>query len=112
MGKRWTWVAWFMVAIFVIGCGIAVTLEVAKGGFDPDTLTLYLAFTGFMVVGAVIVAQTARQRHRPGSSRLSVFWPPRAHWRRSMPATPTSPGLARFRARSSRPGTSSSGGSR
>jgi hypothetical protein len=51
------WVAWFMVAIFVIGCGIAVTLEVAKGGFDPDTLTLYLAFTGFMVVGAVIVAQ-------------------------------------------------------
>ena len=57
MGKRWTWVAWFMVAIFVIGCGIAVTLEVAKGGFDPDTLTLYLAFTGFMVVGAVIVAK-------------------------------------------------------
>jgi hypothetical protein len=53
------WVAWFMLAIFVIGCGIAVTLEVAKGGFDPDTLTLYLAFTGFMVVGAVIVAHVA-----------------------------------------------------
>jgi hypothetical protein len=52
-----SWVAWFMVAIFVIGCGIAVTLKVAKGGFDPHTLTLYLAFTGFMVVGAVIGAQ-------------------------------------------------------
>jgi hypothetical protein len=48
-------VAWFMVAIFVIGCAIALALEVAAGGFDPDTLTLYLAFTGFMVVGAVIV---------------------------------------------------------
>jgi hypothetical protein len=50
------WVAWFMVAIFVIGCAVALTLAMVKGGFDPDTLTLYLAFTGFMVVGAVIVA--------------------------------------------------------
>jgi hypothetical protein len=59
-----------MVAIFVIGCGIAFTLEVAKGGFDPDTLTLYLAFTGFMVVGAVIVAQ------RPDNAISRIFSTP------------------------------------
>jgi hypothetical protein len=60
-------VAWFMVAIFVIGCGIALTLSVAKGGFDQDTLTLYLAFTGFMVVGAVLVA------HRPDNAIGRIF---------------------------------------
>jgi hypothetical protein len=32
------WVAWFMLAIFAIGCAIALTLAVVKGGFDPDTL--------------------------------------------------------------------------
>jgi hypothetical protein len=62
-----SWVAWSMVAIFVIGCGIALTLAVGKGGFDQDTLTLYLAFTGFMVVGAVIVA------HRPGNAIGRIF---------------------------------------
>jgi hypothetical protein len=35
-----------MLAIFAIGWGITLTLEVTGGGFDPDTLTLNLAFTG------------------------------------------------------------------
>lgn len=61
------WVAWFMLAIFAIGCAIALTLAVVKGGFDPDTLTLYLAFTGFMVIGAVIVA------HRPDNAIGQIF---------------------------------------
>ena len=53
------WAAWSMLAIFVVGCGTAVTLEVTAGGFGADAVTLYLAFTGFMVVGATIVD------HRP-----------------------------------------------
>jgi hypothetical protein len=51
-----------MVAVFVVGCGIAITLEVVAGGFGQDAVALYLAFTAFMVVGAVIVA------HRPGNA--------------------------------------------
>jgi hypothetical protein len=61
------WVAWVMVAIFVIGCGIAVTLEVVAGDFGQDAVALYLAFTAFMVVGAVIVA------HRPGNAIGWIF---------------------------------------
>jgi hypothetical protein len=64
---RSTWVAWTMVAIFVVGCGIAVTLQVAKGDFGQDAVALYLAFTAFMVVGAVIVA------HRPGNVIGRIF---------------------------------------
>jgi hypothetical protein len=45
-----------MLAIFLIGCGSAVAMAVATGGFGQDAVALYLAFTGFMVVGAVIVA--------------------------------------------------------
>jgi hypothetical protein len=51
-----------MVAIFMVACGVAVTLDVVTGGFDPDTVALYLAFAGFMVVGGVILA------HRPGNA--------------------------------------------
>jgi hypothetical protein len=58
---RSTWVAWSMVAIFVVGCGVAVAMSVAKGDFGQDAVALYLAFTGFMAIGAVIVAQ------RPGN---------------------------------------------
>jgi hypothetical protein len=62
-----TWVAWFMVAIFVVGCGVAVTLEVVTGEFNQDAIILYLAFAGFMVVGAVIVAR------RPGNAIGWIF---------------------------------------
>jgi hypothetical protein len=58
VGKRSTWLAWSMVAIFVVGCGSAVALLVARrGGFGLEGVALPLAFTGFMVVGAVIVAR-------------------------------------------------------
>ena len=67
MGKRSTWAAWSMLAIFAVGCGTAVTLEVTTGGFGPDAMTLLLAFTGFMVVGAVIVA------HRPDNPIGWIF---------------------------------------
>jgi hypothetical protein len=62
-----TWVAWFMVAIFVVGCGVAVTLEVVTGDFGQDAVTLYLGLAGFMVVGAVIVAR------RPGNAIGWIF---------------------------------------
>jgi hypothetical protein len=64
---RSTWVACSMAAIFVVGCGVAVTLQVARGDFGQDAVALYLAFTGFMVVGAVIVA------HRPGNAIGWIF---------------------------------------
>ena len=54
-------------AIFVVGCGTAVTLEVTARGLGPGTVTLFLAFTGFMVVGAVIVA------HRPDNAIGWIF---------------------------------------
>jgi hypothetical protein len=58
VGGRWSWVAWSMLAIFVVGCGSAVTLLVARGGgFEQEGVALPLAFAGFMVVGAVIVAR-------------------------------------------------------
>jgi hypothetical protein len=56
-----------MVAIFVVGCGAAGALEVAKGSFSPGNVALPLAFTGFMVVGAVVVA------HRPGNAVGWIF---------------------------------------
>jgi hypothetical protein len=64
MGRRWTWLAWFMVAIFVACYGVGVPLSVANGNLQrmPGFIVaLLLAFTAFMVVGAVIVA------HRPGN---------------------------------------------
>jgi hypothetical protein len=62
---RWTWVAWSMVAIFAACHGLGVPLSVADGNFQRRpgfALALLLAFTAFMVVGAVIVA------HRPGNA--------------------------------------------
>jgi hypothetical protein len=67
MGKRSTWVGWSMVAIFVVGCGSAVAMSVAKGDFGQGGVTLLLAFTAFMAVGAVIVA------HRPGNAIGWIF---------------------------------------
>lgn len=56
-----------MAAIFVVGCGAGVALQVATGSFSPGNVALPLAFTGFMVVGAVIVA------HRPGNAVGWIF---------------------------------------
>jgi hypothetical protein len=65
MGRRWTWVAWFMVAVFAACHVVGLPLWVANGNFQRRPgfyLALLLAFTAFMVVGAVIVA------HRPGNA--------------------------------------------
>ena len=62
--KRSTWVAWSMLAIFLVGVGVGMPLMVANGEFQRDPggqASLLLAFTAFMVMGAVIVA------HRPGN---------------------------------------------
>jgi hypothetical protein len=62
--KRWPWVAWSMVGIFVACQGVGFPLSVANGNFQRRPgflLALLLAFTAFMVVGAVIVAR------RPGN---------------------------------------------
>ena len=65
MRKRSTRVAWSMLAIFVVCLAVSVALSVLNGSFQRDTgvnLALYLAFTAFMVVGAVIAGQ------RPGNA--------------------------------------------
>ena len=77
MGKRWTWVAWSMLAIFIVSVAFATILGVADGSLqqDPAGFVVYvLGFGAFMVVGALVVA------HRPGdlsagSSRPSRCWP-------------------------------------
>ncbi len=68
MRKRWTWVAWSMLAVFVAGYGVGVPLSVANGNFlvEQDS-SLLLAFAAFMAVGAVIVA------HRPDNSVGWIF---------------------------------------
>ena len=71
MRKRSTWVAWFMLAIFVVSVLVVGALMVANGSFQQeplaDTVALLLAFTAFMVVGALIVA------HRPGNAIGWIF---------------------------------------
>ena len=70
MGKRWTWVAWSMLAIYLVGVGVGLPLMVANGDFQQDPaqqVSQLLAFTAFMVMGAVIVA------HRPGNAIGWIF---------------------------------------
>jgi hypothetical protein len=35
VGKRWAWVAWSMLAVFVLSVVFATTLAVANGTFQP-----------------------------------------------------------------------------
>jgi hypothetical protein len=68
--KRSTWAAWSMLAIFVACHGVGIPLSVANGNFQRQpgfAVALLLAFTAFMVVGAVIVA------HRPGNAVGWIF---------------------------------------
>ena len=66
MGKRWSWMAWSMLAVYVVSMIFAVLLAVANGTFQQDVVAgqvlLLLGFSAFMVVGALIVA------HRPGNA--------------------------------------------
>jgi hypothetical protein len=65
--RRLTWVAWSMMATFVLGWAVTIPLSVRNGTFQPQDWSLLVAFTAFMVVGAVIVA------HRPGNALGWVF---------------------------------------
>jgi hypothetical protein len=70
VGRRWTWVAWSMLAIFLVGVGVGLPLMVANGDFQRDPAqqaSLLLGFTAFMVMGAVLVA------HRPGNAIGWIF---------------------------------------
>jgi hypothetical protein len=69
VGRRSTRVAWSMLALFAAGFA-AVPLSIANGNLQRDpglNLALVLAFTAFMVVGAVIVA------HRPANPVGWIF---------------------------------------
>jgi hypothetical protein len=52
VGKRSTWVAWSMLAIFVVGWTVMSVLTVANGNAqDPaDGFGLLLAFGAFMLM--------------------------------------------------------------
>jgi len=63
-------VAWPLLAVFVLSAIWALILAVANGTFQQDAanqVLLYLGFTAFMVVGALIVA------HRPGNAIGWIF---------------------------------------
>jgi hypothetical protein len=68
--KRWTWVAWSMLAIYAAFMGVGMLLMVVNGDLQQEPVqqaSLTLAFTAFMIVGAVVVA------HRPGNAVGWIF---------------------------------------
>jgi hypothetical protein len=70
VGRRWTWVAWSMLAVFVVSMVFTTILSVANGTFQQDPasfVVLVLGFGAFMVVGALVVA------HRPGNAIGWIF---------------------------------------
>jgi hypothetical protein len=70
VGKRWTWVAWSLLAVYLVSMVAAVILEVANGTFQHDAANqtmLFLGFGAFMAVGALVVA------HRPGNAIGWIF---------------------------------------
>jgi phosphotransferase system glucose/maltose/N-acetylglucosamine-specific IIC component len=61
VSKRWTWVAWSMLAVFVVSLVLAAILAVANNTLDAVSFAgLSLGFAAFMVVGALIVAHQPR----------------------------------------------------
>jgi hypothetical protein len=70
VGNRWSWVAWSMLAVFIVSVVFATILGVADGSLqqDPASFVVYvLGFGAFMVVGALVVA------HRPGNPIGWIF---------------------------------------
>jgi len=67
--KRSTWVAWSMLAIYLVEWILQLLLSVANGNFSHllGGVTLLLAFTAFMVMGALIVA------HQPSNAIGWIF---------------------------------------
>jgi hypothetical protein len=70
VGKRWSWVAWSMLAIFIVSVVFATILGIADGNLqqDPANFVVYvLGFGAFMVVGALVVT------HRPNNAIGWIF---------------------------------------
>jgi hypothetical protein len=70
VGKRWSWVAWSMLAVFVVSLVAGLILAIANGSFQQDAgnqLLLFGGFSAFMIVGALIVT------HRPGNAIGWIF---------------------------------------
>jgi hypothetical protein len=68
--KRWSWVAWSMLAVFPISLVAALILAVANETLQQDATNqamLFVGFSAFMVVGALIVA------HRPDNTIGWIF---------------------------------------
>jgi hypothetical protein len=63
VGKRWTWVAWGLLAFGCIGNGAAIAASVADGsfGWHAGEALLWVVFGAFLVVGCLILAR------RPGN---------------------------------------------
>ena len=65
MGNRWTWLAWSMLAVYVVSLVVGLILAVANGEFQQDAanqVLLLLGFSAFMIIGALVVT------HRPGNA--------------------------------------------
>jgi hypothetical protein len=68
--KRWTWVAWSMLAVFVVSIVFTIILSVTNDTLQQDptgSVVLYLGFGAFLVVGALVVA------HRPSNAIGWIF---------------------------------------
>lgn len=60
VARRSTLVAWAMLGVFVVTAGTGTALEIVNGDLHEDPageFTLLVAFSAFMIVGAVIVAR-------------------------------------------------------
>jgi len=70
VGKRWSRMAWSMLAVFVVSLVFTTILSVANGTFQQDPasfVVVVLGFGAFMVVGALVVA------HRPSNTIGWIF---------------------------------------
>jgi ABC-type Na+ efflux pump permease subunit len=59
VGKRWSWVAWSILAIFAAGSIVTAALAIPNRSVarDPAGVLYLLVFAAFLVVGALIVAR-------------------------------------------------------
>jgi hypothetical protein len=65
-----SWVAWSMLAVYTVSLVFGTSLAVANSTFQQDAANqamLFVGFSAFMVVGALIVA------HRPGNANGWIF---------------------------------------
>jgi hypothetical protein len=70
VGRRWSAVAWSMLAVCAVSLVLGLVLGVANGTVQQDATSqamLFVGFSAFMVVGALVVA------HRPGNAIGWIF---------------------------------------